>query len=99
MYVKSLIQGTLSPSKDDLWAVMLHTVAIGACPSGTEKEIETGDGQMNRTRERGSLGRLFRGNTKTFLNVSFGLIPDSDVGRCVSFVRHLILSHRRRLLG
>ena len=27
-----------------------------------EREIETGDGQMNRTRERGSLGRLFRVN-------------------------------------
>ena len=33
-----------------------------------EKELETGDGQMSRTRERGSLWRLFRENTKTFLN-------------------------------
>ena len=35
---------------------------------------------MNRRRERGSLGRLFRENTKTFLNVILhhvGMIPDS----------------------
>ena len=35
---------------------------------------------MNRTRERGSLGRLFRGNIKTFLNDILrhvGMIPDS----------------------
>ena len=36
---------------------------------------------MNRTRERGSLWRLFRENTKTYLNVIphhlFGMIPDS----------------------
>ena len=31
-------------------------------------EIKTGERQMNRRRERGSLGRLFRENTKTFLN-------------------------------
>ena len=45
-----------------------------------EKEIETGDRQMNRRRERGSLWRLFRENTKTFLNVILrhaGMIPDS----------------------
>ena len=45
-----------------------------------EKEIETGDGQMNRRRERGSLWRLFRENTKTFLNVILHRIqvnPDS----------------------
>ena len=34
--VKSLIQGTLSQSKDDLWVVMLYSFANGACPSGTE---------------------------------------------------------------
>ena len=41
-----------------------------------EKEIETGDGQMNKTR-KGELWKLFRENTKTFLNVTFGMIPDS----------------------
>ena len=43
-----------------------------------EREIETGDGQMNR--RSGSLGRLFRVNTKTFLNDILrhvGMIPDS----------------------
>ena len=34
---------------------------------------------MSRTRERRSLWRLFRENTKTFLNVTFGMIP--NVGR------------------
>ena len=43
--------------------------ANGACPSGTERK--TGDGQMRRRRERGSLWRLFRENTKTFLNDTF----------------------------
>ena len=47
-----------------------------------EKEIETGDGQVNRTRVRGSMWRLFRENTKTFLNgifhhITFGMILDS----------------------
>ena len=40
MDVKFLIQGMfkmLSPSKDDLWAVMLYINATGACPSGTER--------------------------------------------------------------
>ena len=32
---------------------------------------------MSRTRERGSLWKLFRKNTKTFMNVMFGMIPDS----------------------
>ena len=32
--VKSLIQGTLSRSKDDLLAAMLYTIANGACQSG-----------------------------------------------------------------
>ena len=32
---------------------------------------------MRRTRERGSLWKLFRENTKTFLDVTFGMIPDS----------------------
>ena len=36
--VKPLIQGTLSPSKDDLSVVMLYTNASGACPSGTERK-------------------------------------------------------------
>ena len=31
---------------------------------------------MNRTR-KGGLWKLFRKNTKTFLNVTFGMIPDS----------------------
>ena len=30
-------------------------------------QLRPGDGQMNRTRERGSLWKLFRENTKTFL--------------------------------
>ena len=50
MDVKSLIQATLS-LKDDLWAVMLYTIANGACPRDREKEIKTGDRQMNRPRE------------------------------------------------
>ena len=44
MDVKSLIQGTLSQSKDKLWVVMFVR--------GREKKINTGDGQMSRTRER-----------------------------------------------
>ena len=32
---------------------------------------------MNRTREEGSRGTLFRENTKTFPNFTFGMIPDS----------------------
>ena len=54
--------------------------ANGACLRDREKQIETGDGQMNRMRERGSLWRLFRVNTKTFLNDILryvGMIPDS----------------------
>ena len=50
--------------------------------SGTERKRfqETGDGQMNRRRETGSLWRLFRENIKTFLNDILryvGMIPDS----------------------
>ena len=37
MDVKSLIQGTLSMSKDDLWEVMLYTIVNDAYPSGTER--------------------------------------------------------------
>ena len=37
MDVKSLIQGTLSLSKDDLLAVMVYTIANGAYLSGTER--------------------------------------------------------------
>ena len=62
MDVRFVIQGTLSWSKDGLWLVLLPMVPV------SRGQIETGDGQMNRTRERGSLGRLFRENTKTFLN-------------------------------
>ena len=78
MDVKSLIQGTLSPSKDDLWAVMLYTNANGACPSGTERTRLRQE--MARWIQRGKgrgLWKLFRENTKTFLNVPFGMIPDS----------------------
>ena len=32
---------------------------------------------MSRTRERGSLWKLFRENAKALLNVTFGMIPDS----------------------
>ena len=35
---KSLIQGTLSQSKDNVWAVMLCTIANDACQSGTERK-------------------------------------------------------------
>ena len=43
---------------------------------GQRERDETGDGQMNRTM-KGGLQKLFRKNTKTFLNVIFGMIPDS----------------------
>ena len=46
---------------------------------GQRERDETEDGQMNR-RERGSLWRLFRENTNTFLNdilLHVGMIPDS----------------------
>ena len=38
MDIKSLIKGTLSMSKDDLWVVMFYTIANGACQSGTERK-------------------------------------------------------------
>ena len=38
MDIKSLIKGTLSMSKDDLWVVMFYTNANGACQSGTERK-------------------------------------------------------------
>ena len=53
MDVKSRIQGTLSRSKDDLWAPMLYTILIianGACPRDRDKEIKKGDRQIYRTR-------------------------------------------------
>ena len=65
MDVKSLIQGPLSRSKDDLWAVILYSLASGAYPSGTERKrlrreadrwIELGRG--------GGLWKLVRDNTK-----------------------------------
>ena len=43
-----------------------------------EKEIGTGDGPMNRTRESGSLWRLFMENTKTFLNVNLHHVRDDS---------------------
>ena len=52
MDVKSLIQGMLSPTKDDLCAVMLATNANGAC-QGQREEIEIGDRQVNRMRKGG----------------------------------------------
>ena len=54
------LKGTLSTSKCDFWALMLFTIANGACSSGTEieKEIRTGDRQMSRTRERGEPGEV-----------------------------------------
>ena len=75
MDVKSLIQGMLSPTKDDLCAVMLATNANGAC-QGQREEIEIGDRQVNRMR-KGGLWKFCRENTKTFPNVTFGMIPDS----------------------
>ena len=95
---KSLIQGTLAFSEVDLCAVTAYTNTNGACQSGTEKEIETGDGQMNRTRERGrGLGRLFRENIKTFLNVILHHIWDDsgfsrpNVGRYAHSVPMFVL--------
>ena len=41
-----------------------------------EKENETGDGQMHRTRE--SPWRLFRENTKSFLNVILHHVRDDS---------------------
>ena len=38
MDVKSLTEGTLSLSKDDLRAVVLYTNANGVCQSGTERK-------------------------------------------------------------
>ena len=78
MDVKSLIPGMLSRSKDHLWTVAIYTNANGACQSGTVRNRLRQE--MNRTRERGSLGRLFRENIKTFLNGILhhvGMIPDS----------------------
>ena len=55
-----------------------------------EKGIETGDGQMNRTRERESLWRLFTENTKILLNVILHHVRDDsgfsrpNVGRYVT---------------
>ena len=75
MDVKSLIQGTLSPSKDDLWA-LLYTITNGACQSGTVRLRQETDRCVERGRG-GSLWKLFRETTKTFLDVKFGMIPDS----------------------
>ena len=52
--VKSLIQGTLSWSKGDLWVVVLYTNANGACPSGTERKRLRQE--MDRWIERGRGG-------------------------------------------
>ena len=49
-----LIQGTLSRSKDDLWAVMLCTIANGACQSGTQRKRLRRE--MDRWIERGRGG-------------------------------------------
>ena len=76
MDVKSFIQGTLSLEKDDLWALVVYQCQWCLLVRDREKEIQTGDGQMNRTRKGGGgLWKLFRENTKTFLNVTFGMIP------------------------
>ena len=63
MDVKFLIQGTLSLSKDDLWPIVHSHVDVYHCQwclsvRDREKEIETGDGQMNRIRE-GELSTKF----------------------------------------
>ena len=54
MDVKSLIQGTLSWSTDDLWAVTVYTNANGACQSGTERMRLRQE--MDRWIERGRRG-------------------------------------------
>ena len=73
MVVKSLIQATLSPPKDELlycqWFLSVRD---------RKKEIETGDRQVNTTRERGSLWRLFRENSKTFLNGILGRLQSTN---------------------
>ena len=46
-----------------------------------DRVSETRDGQMNRMSERGSLWRLFRENTKTFLNVIHHVWDDSVFSR------------------
>ena len=53
MDVKSLIQGTLSPSKDDLWA-LFYTITNDACPLGTE--IKRLRQETDRWIERGRCG-------------------------------------------
>ena len=53
MDVKSLNKGTLSLPRDDFWVVMLYpNVPVH---EDREKKIETGDGQVNRTRKGGGL--------------------------------------------
>ena len=45
-----------------------------------EKEIKTGDGQISKTRKRETMWKvhvLNNGEYLTFLNVTFGIIPDS----------------------
>ena len=75
MNVKSLIQGMLSSSKDDLWAVMLF--ANGDCLSRTERNWDRRQDRWVELGRGGSLWRWFRENAKKSLNVTFGMIPYS----------------------
>ena len=77
MDVKSLIGGRLLRSKYDLWLLVLYYCQLCLSAKKRENEIETGDGQMNRRSKGGGVWKLFRENTKTFLNVTFMMIPDS----------------------
>ena len=52
--VHSTFKGTLSTSKYDLWALLLYTIASGACSSGTERKRLRRE--MDRWVERGREG-------------------------------------------
>ena len=66
---------TLSPSKDDMWAVMLYTNANGACLSGTErKRLRQEKDRWVEPGRGGSLWKLFRENLPEF---TCGMILDS----------------------
>ena len=71
--MSSLVRAKLSQPKDEL-LVMFISLPMVPVSQGQreEKEIETGDRQMNRTRERGPQSVYL--DTKTFLNVILELL-------------------------
>ena len=84
MDVKSLIQGTLSRSKDDFVSVMLCTIANGACLSGTErKRLRQETGRWIERGRGGAWGGYLeiRVNTKTFLNGILRHVRDDSTSR------------------